>query len=125
MLLVGAPGIGKQRLSLWLAQLALCQQPSLEPCGTCRSCRLVGMLSHPDLHWFVPVPRPKVSDPDKQIEEAAQLLAQAMDERRTRPLFLETDGMASHGIATVRLFQRRAALTSVEGGRRIFILGEA
>jgi DNA polymerase-3 subunit delta' len=33
--------------------------------------------------------------------------------------------MASHGIATVRLLQRRAALTSVEGGKRVFILGEA
>lgn len=125
MLLTGAPGVGKQRLALWLAQIALCQQPSLEPCGTCRSCRLVSTLSHPDLHWFVPVPRPKVSDPDKQVEEAAQLLAQAMEERRNHPLYADTDAMASHGIATVRLFQRRAGLTSVEGGRRIFILGEA
>jgi DNA polymerase-3 subunit delta' len=125
MLLAGAPGVGKQRLALWLAQLALCQQPSLEPCGTCRSCRLVGTLSHPDLHWFVPVSRPKASDPDRQVEEAAQLLAQAMDDRRNRPLYAEGDAMASHGIATVRLLQRRAGLTSVEGGRRIFILGEA
>ena len=86
---------------------------------------MVRSLSHPDVHWFVPIPRPKVSDPDKQIEEAAQLLAQAMEERRDQPLYAESDGMASHGIATVRLLQRRAALTSVEGGRRIFILGEA
>lgn len=82
-------------------------------------------LSHPDLHWFVPVSRPKVSDPDKQIEEAAQLLAQAMDERRAHVISPEIDGMASHGIATVRLLQRRATLTSVEGGKRVFILGEA
>jgi DNA polymerase-3 subunit delta' len=73
----------------------------------------------------MPVPRPKVSDPDKQIEEAAQLLAQAMDERRSHPISPEIDGMASHGIATVRLLQRRATLTSVEGGKRVFILGEA
>jgi DNA polymerase III subunit delta' len=33
--------------------------------------------------------------------------------------------MASHGIASVRLLQRQAALTSVEGGRRVFIIGEA
>jgi DNA polymerase-3 subunit delta' len=33
--------------------------------------------------------------------------------------------MASHSMASVRLLQRRAALTSVEGGRRIFILGDA
>lgn len=82
-------------------------------------------LSHPDLHWFVPVPRPRVSDPEKQVEEAAQLLAQAMDERRSHPLHAGSDAMASHGIASVRLLQRRAGLTSVEGGMRIFILGEA
>jgi DNA polymerase III subunit delta' len=86
---------------------------------------LVSTLSHPDLHWFVPVPRPKVSDPDKQVEEAMQLLAQAMEERRNHPLYIENDAMASHGIATVRLLQRRAGLTSAEGGRRIFVLGEA
>jgi DNA polymerase-3 subunit delta' len=73
----------------------------------------------------VPVPRPKGSDPDKQVEETAQLLAQVMDERRSHPLYAESDAMASHSIASVRLLQRRAGLTSVEGGRRLFILGDA
>jgi DNA polymerase III subunit delta' len=125
ILLTGPAGVGKQRLALWLAQLLFCSQPGQEPCGKCRACRLVGTLSHPDLHWFVPIARPKASDPDKQVEEAAQVLAQAMEERRSQPLYAETEGMASHGIATVRLLQRRAALTSVEGGPRVFIIGEA
>jgi DNA polymerase-3 subunit delta' len=125
ILLTGAAGVGKQRLALWLAQLVLCEKAGEEPCGTCRACRLVGNLSHPDLHWLVPIPRPKASEPDKQIEEAGQALAQAMEERRTRPLYSPGDGMASHGIASVRLLQRQASLTPVEGGRRVFILGEA
>jgi DNA polymerase III subunit delta' len=125
LLLTGGAGVGKQRLALWLGQLALCNPPGVEPCGSCRACRLVSTLSHPDLHWFVPVPRPKGSDPEKQIDETAQLLAQVMEDRRAQPLYGETDGMASHSIATVRLLQRRAALTSVEGGPRIFIIGEA
>ena len=33
--------------------------------------------------------------------------------------------MATHSLASVRLLQRQAALTSVEGGPRVFILGEA
>jgi DNA polymerase-3 subunit delta' len=33
--------------------------------------------------------------------------------------------MAIHGMASVRLLRRRAALTPVEGGRRIFIIGDA
>jgi DNA polymerase-3 subunit delta' len=48
-----------------------------------------------------------------------------MEERRVRPLYPQPDGMAGHPIAVVRLLQQRAGLTSVEGGRRIFIIGEA
>jgi DNA polymerase-3 subunit delta' len=125
LLFTGGAGVGKQRLALWLAQLVLCEKSGDEPCGTCRACKLVSNLSHPDLHWFVPVPRSKASDPDKQIEETGQTLAQLMEERRARPLYGEVDGMASHSIATVRLLQRRAALTSVEGGPRVFIIGDA
>ena len=125
LLLTGPTGVGKQRLALWLAQLAFCEQRGEEPCGSCRPCRLVAGLSHSDLHWFVPIPRPKASDPDKQVEEAAQAIAQVLDERRADPLYQPADGMATHSLASVRLLQRRAGLTSVEGGPRVFIIGEA
>lgn len=125
LLLSGAAGVGKQRLALWLAQLVLCEKKGKEPCGTCRPCHLVAGLSHPDVHWLVPIPRPKASDLDKQVEEAAQAIAQVMEERRAEPLYQPADGMASHSLASVRLLQRRAALTSVEGGPRVFIIGEA
>jgi DNA polymerase-3 subunit delta' len=77
------------------------------------------------VHWFVPILRPKAADPGKQIEEAAEALAVVMEERRAKPLYPQPDGMAGHPIAVVRLFQQQAGLTSVEGGRRIFIIGEA
>ncbi len=125
LLFSGPVGIGKQRLALWLAQLVFCERRGDEPCGSCRACHLVDGLSHADLHWFVPIPRPKAGDPDKQVEEAAEALAEVMESRRKQPLYTPPDGMASHPIATVRLLQRRAALTSVEGGPRVFIIGEA
>jgi DNA polymerase III subunit delta' len=125
LLVTGPTGIGKQRLALWLAQLVLCLHGEREPCGHCRSCRLVAGLTHADVHWFVPILRPKAADPGKQIEEAAEALAAAMEERRARPLYPQSDGMAGHPIAVVRLLQQRAALTSVEGGPRVFIIGEA
>jgi DNA polymerase-3 subunit delta' len=125
LLLTGPAGVGKQRLALWLAQLAFCEQRQEEPCGDCRGCRLVMGLSHPDMHWFVPIPRPKATDPDKQVEEAAQSIAQVLDERRAQPLYVAADGMATHSLASVRLLQRRAALMSVESGPRVFIIGEA
>src|SRR5689334_8068865 len=125
MVISGPAGVGKQRLALWLAQLAVCEEKELEPCGRCRPCRLVENLGHPDVHWLVPIPRPKAADPDKAVDEAAQAVAEVMEERRAKPLYGPTDGMASHSMASVRLLQRKAALTSVEGGRRIFILGDA
>jgi DNA polymerase III subunit delta' len=125
ILISGPAGVGKQRLALWLAQLVFCERQEAEPCGTCRGCRLVDGLAYADLHWFVPVPRPKASDPDKAVDEAAQTIAEVMEERRSRPLYGPPDGMASHSMASVRLVQRRASLTSVEGGRRVFILGDA
>jgi DNA polymerase-3 subunit delta' len=125
LLFTGPTGIGKQRLALWLAQLIFCERGGDEPCGTCRACHLVAGLSHADLHWFVPIARPKAGDPDKQVDEAAEALAGVMEERRKRPLYTPADGMASHPIASVRLLQRRAALRPVEGERRVFIIGEA
>ncbi len=125
LLLTGPAGVGKQRLALWLAQLVFCERQGDEPCGSCRACHLVDGLGHADLHWFVPIPRPKGGDQDKQVEETAEALAAIMEQRRKQPLYGPPDGMAIHSIATVRLLQRRASLTSVEGGRRVFIIGEA
>ncbi|HYC32866.1 MAG TPA: AAA family ATPase, partial [Gemmatimonadales bacterium] len=125
LLLTGPSGVGKQRLALWLAQLLVCERPGSEPCGSCRRCHLVEGLSYADLHWFVPIPRPKAADPDKQVDEAAEALAEVMEERRAEGRWAAPDGMASHSMASVRLLQRRALLTSVEGGARVFIIGNA
>ena len=125
ILVSGPRGVGKQRLGLWLAQLIYCEQPGPEPCGKCRGCQLVEGLVHPDLHWMIPIPRPKVADTAKQVEEAAELVAQAVDERRKAPLYGPPDGMAIHGVAIARLIARRAALTPVEGPRKVFIVGDA
>jgi DNA polymerase-3 subunit delta' len=125
LLIEGPTGVGRQRLALWLGQLLLCEAPSAEPCGKCRACRRVLELSHPDLHWLVPIPRPKAGDADKQVDEAAEAVAQVLGERRQQPLYGPADGLASHGIASVRLLQRRASLTSVEGGPRVFVVGHA
>ncbi len=125
LLLTGESGIGKQRLALWLAQRLLCEQPLGEPCGACGSCKRVLGLVHPDLHWFVPVPRPKAGDGDKQLEEVAESLEAVMAERRAAGHWGAIDGMASHGIASARLIQRRASLSAVEGGWRVFIVAHA
>jgi DNA polymerase-3 subunit delta' len=82
-------------------------------------------LAHPDLHWYIPVVRPKATDPEKQVEELADANAAMVDERRAKPLYQATDGMAGHFMATVRLLQRRAALTPAMGRRKVFLVAEA
>jgi DNA polymerase-3 subunit delta' len=124
VLLTGPKGVGRQRFALWVAQLLFCERPAEEPCGSCRACRLVLGLRHPDLHWFVPVPRPK-GDADRQVEEVEELLAAVMAERRAHPLYGPVDGMAAHGMGSVRLLLRRSALTPVEQSQKVVILGDA
>jgi DNA polymerase III subunit delta' len=126
LLFVGEPGVGKQRLALWLAQLALCAGPADgEPCGACRPCRLVLELSHPDVHWFVPIKRPDAGEPDRQVEQAREALAEAVQARRADPVYRRPDGMSGHGMASARLLLRLGAYTTVEGGRRVIVVGEA
>lgn len=125
ILLTGPSGVGKQRMALWLAQRMVCTGPAGEPCGTCGGCVKVLNLAHPDVHMFVPVNRPKAGDQDKQVEEVAESLEAALAERRANPLWGPPDGMAMHGVASARLIQRRASLTSSEGGARVFIIARA
>jgi len=128
VLFEGPRGVGKQRLALWLAQALLCEREAGwgEPCGACRSCRLVANLSHPDLHWFVPVDLAKRGgDQDKQVELVEEALADELERRRSNPLYPAGSGLANHGIASVRLLLRRLALTPVMGSHKLFIIGDA
>jgi DNA polymerase-3 subunit delta' len=125
LLFVGPSGAGKQRLALWVAQALLCELGPGRPCGTCPECRQVLELVHPDLHWFVPIPHPKGSDPAKQMDEARELLGEAMAERRTGRPYRRPDGLASHGLSSVRLLQRVVGLTPFRGRCKVIILGDA
>jgi len=127
LLIEGPKGVGKQRVALWLAQLLLCEGNKRdEPCGTCRGCRLVLSLSHPDLAWYVPLePSRKAGDADKQVQAVEEALAEEMARRRDQPFYEAPPGTAAHSIATIRLLLRRIALTPALGGWRVVIVGDA
>lgn len=125
VLFTGPIGVGKQRLALWVAQGLLCEHGPGAPCGSCSHCRQVLGLGHPDLHWFVPIPRPKAGDPAKQAEEAQEYLGEVMAERRRQPLWGRPEGLTSHSLASVRLFHRLAWMTPFSGPRKVFVLGDA
>lgn len=125
LLITGDAGIGKQTLGRWLAQAILCDSPNQAPCGACQGCRLVSDLSHPDFHWFIPIPRPKATDGDKQVEEAADSIAAAVAARRATPVYAPPTGLENHGVASARLLLKIGAMTTVMAKRRVFLVGEA
>jgi len=125
-LLTGPQGVGKQRLALWLAQALLCEDRTGEgPCGRCSDCHRALDLAHPDVHWFTPIPRPKATDPSKQIDEADALLGEVIQARRAKPVYPRPEGTSSHSVASIRLLQRKISLTPVLARRKVVILGDA
>ncbi len=123
ILLHGPQGVGKQRLALWLAQLLLCPQPSA-PCGRCQTCRYSGSLTHPDLHWIFPRPRPRDADPS--ADEIAADYGSAIAERMaTGGLYAPPSGSDAIFVATVRAMLRSAALAPSLARRKVFVFGDA
>src|SRR5216117_881968 len=125
LLFEGPPGVRKQRLALWLAQALVCERAgekagvkAREGCGECQQCKLVLNLSHPDVHWFVPLELSKKGDADKQVDLTEEALGEEMAARRQQPLYEPPSGLASHGIAAVRLLLRRLALTPALSRRK-------
>ncbi|HWP39269.1 MAG TPA: hypothetical protein VNL18_17110 [Gemmatimonadales bacterium] len=124
-LFVGPKGVGKQRVALWAAQGILCDAGPGAPCGRCHSCHQADSLSHPDLHWFIPVTRPRATEPDKQVEEVRALLGEAVAQRRASTLYGRPEGTASHPLASIRLLQRIAYVHPFQGPRKVVVLGNA
>lgn len=128
LLIHGPVGIGKQRLGLWLAQRILCERPGdVEPCNTCTACKAVLRLQHPDVHWFFPMPRPKVSGgADKLGEALEEARAEILEERRNMPFRAATPSeTVGIYVAHVQALRRYATARPAMGRRKIFILGDA
>lgn len=128
LLLHGDPGVGKQRLALWIGQLVLCESPSSEgPCDRCRSCRLALRLEHPDLHWYFPVPRPKGSfTPDRLAAALEDARFAELAEIRGRPLRTSHVGeQRGFYLAATQTLRRRAHAKPSMSSTQVFIIGEA
>src|SRR5687768_1168536 len=125
LLIHGPRGVGKQRLALWLGQLLLCETGGdTAPCGTCRSCRYVGELGHPDLHWYFP--RPRLKDTDPTLDDVKNDFIDAHRERRdTKGIYPPPSGLEGIFIRTVHLVVQQAGMTPTLGKRKVFVVGDA
>ncbi len=129
MLLHGVPGVGKQRLALWIAQLRLCDSPGEEvgPCGACRNCHQVLRLEHPDLHWYFPLPRPKRASSPEKLEEALETARhEAIATLREQSLHaVHSSEPVGLFVATARAIRKRAQKRPATGSHQVFVIGSA
>lgn len=124
LLFQGAPGIGKQRLALWLGQRLLCEAPAA-PCGVCQHCTYALQGAHPDLRWYFPRPRLKDSS-DVALEEVARDYAEAIAERAAaHGLYARGDGSQGIFVYVARLIVQQAVRTPALARRKVFVVGDA
>ena len=126
LLLHGPGGSGKQRLALEVARTLLCAAAGGDgaPCGRCEGCRFAGELTHPDLHWYFPRPRPKDGDqkPAAVEQEYRELAAERVAEGG---LYAPASGSDGLHVATVRAMLQHAAISPALGRRKVFVVGGA
>ncbi len=124
LLFHGPPGVGKQRLALWLGQRLLCTGAT-PPCGECEHCRYTLQGAHPDLRWFFPRPRLKDSA-DVALDDVAREYAEAIAERvAAHGLYARSDGSEGIFVYVSRLIVSEAGRTPAIARAKVFIVGDA
>ena len=128
LMFCGPQGAGKLPLALAFARYLLCTEPvDQDSCGKCAGCRMLANWSHPDLHFSFPVYKGKSSDhpvSDNFIEawrhqlldnpyfDTEMWLADIKAENQQITFYVqESDAL-----------QRKLALKSSQGGRKIVLI---
>lgn len=125
LLFHGPAGIGKQRLALWLAQRLICDTPAADgPCGACRQCRMALELTHPDIHWVFPQPRPKDSDYSPNDAKEDYIEAR-MARAKAQGVYPPPSGSDGIYIGAVRMLLLAASVTPALARRKVIIIGDA
>ncbi len=86
-LLEGQRGSGRWFLAITLAQLLNCESPHEAPdlkriqypCGTCRSCRLIGTMNFPGLYLALPIEK------HKNLDQAHEMINELLKRKREDP----------------------------------------
>ena len=127
LLFHGSHGIGKQRVAHWLAQLIVCEAPLRdEPCGACPPCRMALSFEHPDIHYYLPLPRPKGASGDRLTEALEEARLTELEDLRTTPLRpSHRDEVRGIYLGAVRNIRSQAHKRPAMSRGPIFIIGEA
>ena len=132
LMLCGPEGSGKLALAVAFAQTLLCQHPREDgsACGECASCKMAAKLEHPDLHFTFPIVKgARIKTPEGAVSDVS------IKEWRARVLespyfdlndWLEDMGaanqQATYYVAESDNIQRKLALKSNQGGRKVMVV---
>lgn len=132
LMLRGPQGAGKLGLAVAYATLLLCEHPQADgtPCGECNSCHMARKFEHPDLHFTFPIVR------GTKIKDAKDALSDFyIKEWRRRLLggiyfdlndwladMKAENQQATYYVAEADNIQRKLALKSNQGGRKVMVV---
>ena len=131
LMFTGPAGSGKLALAVAFAQALLCQHPAEDgsACGECNSCKMSVKLEHPDLHFTFPIVKDSKTKPEDAVSDIY------IKDWRTRviesPYFDLNDWLAvmkaenqqaKYYVAEADNIQRKLALKSNQGGRKVMVV---
>ena len=128
LMFCGPQGVGKLPLALAFAQYLLCENPGQdEACHMCNGCRMVEKWMHPDLHFSFPVYKRKSSDhpvSDDFVAQWRELLSSSVyfDVEDWLKVIKADNQQIVHYVYESDALQRKLALKSNQGGRKVIIL---
>ena len=128
IMLCGPKGAGKLPLALAFAQMLLCQHPTDDgACGSCSDCHMSAIWAHPDLHFSFPVFKGKSTD--KPVSD--DFLQEWREQISRCPYFDTEEWLEDIGAENQQItiyvqesdnLQRKLALKSSQGGRKVVII---
>ncbi len=132
LMFCGPAGAGKLALAVAFAQTLLCQHPNEDgsACGECTSCKMAAKLEHPDLHFTFPfvkgtrIKTPEAAISDVYIKEwrARVLQSPYFDLNDWLEDLNAANQQATYYVAEADNIQRKLALKSNQGGRKVMIV---
>jgi DNA polymerase-3 subunit delta' len=119
-LFTGPWGVGKTATALAAAKALCCSQGPVKACDECPSCRKARRLSHPDIHFFFPMPS------FKKDEETAKARRAVLDEMAGDPFYvIQFEKAHSTGIDVIREIKRQTFMRPVESRYRVIVISRA
>ena len=127
----GGEGVGKDAMAIEFSRVLNCERGATGACDDCGSCKKMDVLQHPNVRLIFPLPVGKAEksgdDPlraltDDQVDNVHEQLR-----LKSRNLYHRIEVAKANFIKvnSVREIRREAAMSSILGGKKIFILVNA